>query len=65
MTQGSLFPAPLGCLHGQPIGVSCNECFALLELGCAAFDLDVDAGIYDAFGYTPAERRAQTKRKGA
>lgn len=41
----------------------CLSCAVEVARGCAQFAADVRAGKFDADGYTPAERRAQQKRK--
>ena len=61
-------PAPgLTCAFGEPWGIGTKHplCEQLANEGIAEFQTDVAAGIYDAEGYTPAERRAQQRRKRA
>ena len=48
-----------GCIHANPLA-SCPSCAALVAEMCAAFAEDVEAGRYDADGYTAAERRKRT-----
>lgn len=58
----------LVCAYGQTgIGWEgphhCAQCAADVEQACEQFDADVRAGKYDEQGFTPAERRAQAKRR--
>ena len=57
------------CSFGTPIVKGscgpCAKCVAQLDKDCEAFDRDVFFGVYDREGYTPAERKAQAKRKAA
>lgn len=64
---------PLTCGFGTPwldhvdppvgTGRGCAACAAQTEAASQAFAAAVAAGTYDAEGYTPAERRAQAKRR--
>ena len=42
----------------------CWRCYVDVKLACDRFDAMVAAGIYDAEGYTPAERCAQRRKHG-
>lgn len=68
--QGALFgSAPvdggLVCAFGEPWMGPHPLCDADTERGCVEFTRLVAAGVYDAQGYTPNERKAQQKRKHA
>ena len=52
-----------GCMHGNPIGSGCKQCEALTDKACERFEREVFLGTYDSEGYTPAERKAQIKRR--
>jgi uncharacterized CHY-type Zn-finger protein len=43
----------------------CAQCAAEVERGCREFAEAVARGEYDAAGYTPAERKAQQRRRAA
>lgn len=55
------------CRHGE-VGLGwlgphhCHHCLLSVAASCAAFAADVARGIYDADGYTPAERRRRVKK---
>lgn len=55
----------LTCAFGEPWGIGTLHplCAAETERACAAFADAVTAGIYDAEGYRPSERRAQAKKR--
>lgn len=43
----------------------CHKCLILVAEAVRRFWQDVAAGIYDADGYTPAERKAQANKRRA
>lgn len=62
-------PAVVGlpCAYGQtgaawPGPHHCADCAAAVAEACRTFADAVAAGTYDQDGYTPDERRAQTRR---
>ena len=66
--EAPLAPSGLTCANGTAWashfnGTGCALCAADTERTCAAFDAAVAAGIYDAQGYTPKERRALARRR--
>lgn len=61
--QYELFPdESLVCAFGEPWMGPHPLCEAHTLAACQQFDEAVKAGIYDAQGYTPNERRAQAKK---
>ena len=61
--QGDLFSdAGLVCAFGEPWIGPHPLCEAETGRACAAFDAGVQAGRWDAQGYTPAERRQQARK---
>jgi hypothetical protein len=73
LTSGALVPFyRLPCAYGETgigwpyIGQAhCHRCLWAIVALIRQFRRDVAAGLYDAEGYTPAERRAQQKRREA
>lgn len=61
MSQGVLFPEPSPpCRFGSVAWTGrdhCAACHAAVEAAVTAFALAVQAGTYDAAGYTPHERK--------
>lgn len=43
-------------------GAHCPDCFATMQQLLAQFEADVQAGKFDADGYTPADRKQQRKK---
>lgn len=65
--QPSLFDEALVgpvCSYGvaHALGEACAGCAAETERAIAAFHAAVASAVYDAQGYTPAERREQQRR---
>lgn len=54
---------PLTCALGEPWIGDHPLCDAEVDRACREFDAAVIAGIYDAQGYTPNERKAQQKKR--
>lgn len=52
----------LACAFGEPCLGPHPLCEAETARSCAEFDRLVAAGVYDAEGYTPLERAAQSRR---
>ncbi len=52
----------LACAFGEPWLGPHPLCEAETDRACRQFDAEVIAGKYDAEGYTPFERAAQTRR---
>lgn len=52
----------LACAFGEPLMGPHPLCDAETERACRDFGAAVAAGTYDAEGYTPLERAAQTRR---
>ena len=65
-----LKPSGPVCYFGRPSPIDpewpgphhCAGCVAAVQQAVAAFQADVTARIYDAEGYTPAERRAEARK---
>ena len=61
-------PVALVCAFGIDATVwwsgedHCERCHAQAMAMCAQFDRDVEAGKYDADGFTPNERKAHQRR---
>jgi hypothetical protein len=55
-------PTGLTCSFNEPWMGDHPLCRAEVEAGCQRFAEAVAAGIFDAQGYRPSERRAQAKR---
>ena len=54
----------LTCAHGSPWPCGpCAGCLTESERLIALFEDEVTAGVYDREGYTPAERRAWSRRE--
>lgn len=51
------------CHFGEPWMGPHPLCAAAVDRDCARFDEKVAAGIFDAEGYTPKERRAGRRRQ--
>lgn len=57
-------PRPLCCANGEPWIGPHPLCEAEVDRACAAFDVGVLAGRWDAHGYTPQERKARQRTEG-